>query len=301
MITILLLFTRTLFVRYNQSTAIPDMQYHPLLKIHQSSFSNLPDPFYKSSDFNFMNLYIWKNITHTELFFDGDRFIIKKEDEDRFRFYIYGNVKKSLERIRQMPLWKPKHVYFLSSQISAMAGNDVVQEDESQHEYLYRYERIRGFQGKLLQKKRNHLHYFQNNYHFRVEPYIDVHHYQDRILPLFTNDEEREAFLEYLSYPIQQPFLLPLAIWIDSEIVAFTLGNIIHDTCIIHFERARKEIRGSYQAVFYYLLEELKDKKMKWINREQDLGLEHLRIAKRSYYPNDYIKKYRLILPSMEC
>jgi hypothetical protein len=100
-----------------------------------------------------VNQYIWRHVAHTELLLDEKNFVIRKEDEDRFRFYIYGNVKKSLERIRQMPLWKPKHVYFLSSQISAIAGNDVVQEDESQHEYLYRYERIRGFQGKLLQKK----------------------------------------------------------------------------------------------------------------------------------------------------
>jgi hypothetical protein len=259
---------------------------------HHVYFRDLPDPFYKSSDFNFVNLYIWKNVAHTELLLDEKNFVIRKEDEDRFRFYIYGNVKKSLERIRQMPLWKPKHIYLLSPQVSSIQTKYHVEKDEDQSEYIYEYQKIRGFQGKLLQKKRNHLTYFQKNYNFRVEPHIDVDHYQDRILPLFTNDEEREAFLEYLSCPVKPSFLLPLALWIDQEVVAFTLGNIIRDTCIIHFERARKEIRGSYQAVFYYLLEELKDRKMKWINREQDLGLEHLRIAKRSYYPDDYIKKY---------
>jgi hypothetical protein len=277
------------------------MTFLPFHHQYHIYFRNLPDPFYKSSDFNFVNQYLWHKVVHTEFFVQGDRFILKKEDRDRFRFYFYGNVFQCIEDIQRLSVDKPKHVYLLSSQQSLLSPYYPVQEDNDQHEYLYRYERIRGFQGRLLQKKRNHLHYFHNNYHFRVEPYIDVHHYQDRILLLFTNDEEREAFLQYLSYPIQQPCLLPLAIWIDNEIVAFTLGNIIHDTCIIHFERARKEIRGSYQAVFYYLLEALTDKNIIWINREQDLGLEHLRIAKRSYYPDDYIKKYRLILPSREC
>lgn len=296
MVTILLLFTRYLQVRYNQSASIPDMQYQPLLKTHQSYFSDLPEPFYRSSDFNFVNQYIWRHVAHTELLVENNHFVIRKEDEHRFRFYIYGNVNQGVESIRKMSLWKPKHIYLLSSQFSILGKRYHTIKDEDQCEYIYEYQKIRGFQGQQLQKKRNHLNYFQKNFSFRVEPNIDVTLYQKDILPLFSNDEEREAFLEYLSCPVKPSFLLPLAIWIDNKVVAFTLGNIIHDTCIIHFERARKEIRGSYQAVFYYLLEALQDKKIVWINREQDLGLEHLRIAKKSYYPDHCIEKYKILL-----
>jgi hypothetical protein len=241
-----------------------------------------------------VNQYIWRHIAHTEILRDQDCFIIKKEDEHRFRFYLYGDVKNGIKRIEKMVLWKEKMVYLLSSQIPFINGKYSIEEDENQQEYLYLYETITGFAGQKLQKKRNHFHYFHQHNTYRVESNINVDRHKDLIIPLFTNDEEREAFMEYLSCPMKPVFLLPLALWIDNEIIAFTLGNIIHDTCIIHFERARKDIRGSYQAVFYHLLEALKDKNIVWINREQDLGLEHLRKAKKSYFPDDCIKKYTI-------
>jgi uncharacterized protein len=270
--------------------------FQPLSKNHKPLFEHLSPDVKRCSDFNFVNQYIWRHVAHTEILIDGDCFIIKKEDENRFRFYLYGDVSNGIKKIEKMVLWKEKIVYLLSSQVPFINGKYSIEEDENQQEYLYLYETITGFTGQKLQKKRNHFNYFHQHNTYRVESNINVDRYKDHILPLFTNDEEREAFMEYLSCPMKPGFLLPLALRIDNEIIAFTLGNIIQDTCIIHFERARKDIRGSYQAVFYHLLEALKDKNIVWINREQDLGLEHLRKAKQSYYPDDCIRKYTIRL-----
>lgn len=270
--------------------------FEPLSASHKVLFDNLPSPISRSSDFNFFNQYVWKEVMHTEIFHVSHSFILKRETPNCFRFYCYGDVEKMIDEILQFFVWKKKIVYLLASQISdKMKQQYDFEIDEDQNEYIYRFENIVGLKGQKLQKKRNHLNFFLHHTHHILQFPVDMAAYKEKILSLFTNNEEKKAFLGYAEYPESLVSLLPLAIIQGEEVLAFTLGDIVGDTCIVHFERAQKEIRGSYQAIFYYLLEQLRGRNISWINREQDLGLEHLRKAKRSYYPDAGIEKYRLV------
>ena len=85
------------------------------------------------------------------------------------------------------------------------------------------------------------------------------------------------------------------AISIDSKVEAFALGELLNpDTAVIHIEKANPDIPGLYAAINQlFCAKEWSG--VKYINREQDLGLENLRKAKESYYPDHMVEKYTLI------
>ena len=74
--------------------------------------------------------------------------------------------------------------------------------------------------------------------------------------------------------------------------VAFAMGSQIRsDTFCVHFEKAFSDIRGAYPMINQQFVEnELSE--YKYIDREDDLGVENLRKAKLSYYPEFLPEKY---------
>lgn len=82
------------------------------------------------------------------------------------------------------------------------------------------------------------------------------------------------------------------AIRIDGKIQAYTLGSMLNEkTAAIHFEKAMTEYKGLYQLINQWFCQsELSN--CEFINREQDVGVEGIRKAKESYFPDHMIKKF---------
>ena len=71
-------------------------------------------------------------------------------------------------------------------------------------------------------------------------------------------------------------------------------GMINEDTFDVHFEKAEGSIQGAYPMVCREFVRMLMAKypNLKYINREDDMGLENLRRSKLSYKPLYLLKKY---------
>ena len=82
------------------------------------------------------------------------------------------------------------------------------------------------------------------------------------------------------------------AVELDGKIIAFTFGEQLNtDTAVIHVEKADPEVRGAYPAINQgFVAHEWSN--MKYINRQEDMGLEGLRKAKESYKPVKMIEKF---------
>ena len=86
------------------------------------------------------------------------------------------------------------------------------------------------------------------------------------------------------------------AIELDGKIIAFTFGEQLNtDTAVIHIEKAEPDIRGSYVAINQgFVAHEWSN--MKYINREEDMGIEGLRKSKESYNPCKMIEQFNITL-----
>ena len=77
-------------------------------------------------------------------------------------------------------------------------------------------------------------------------------------------------------------------------VLAVAMGSrLSHDTFDIHFEKAREDIDGAYGAVNAGFAAYLRKKhpEVRFLDREDDLGLPGLRKAKLSYHPHHLMEK----------
>jgi uncharacterized protein len=87
-----------------------------------------------------------------------------------------------------------------------------------------------------------------------------------------------------------------LAIEVDGKKEGFIIGEpLTPDTFVVHFAKTSRHIRGLYQYMYQELAKKLTTR-FKWMNWEQDLGLEPLRHAKLEYHPTTLLKKGRLMI-----
>jgi len=69
------------------------------------------------------------------------------------------------------------------------------------------------------------------------------------------------------------------------------------DTALIHVEKGNPNIRGVYQIINQEFCRN-RWSNMKYINREEDMGIDGLRQAKESYHPVKLVEKYDVFIAS---
>jgi hypothetical protein len=175
--------------------------------------------------------------------------------------------------------------------------------EEEASDYIYEADKLRTLSGGKLQKRRNHYNAFLRN--------TEGHVFTEEITA--QNKDEVKAFLaswktdandEYFLYEKEGVFSildlmgqLPcrgLLLRIDGEVKAFLIGTKSSDRMVqINIEKADPSIRGLYQAIEVEYLKTFYTEAL-LVNREDDMGLESLRQAKRALDPLMMIHKYRL-------
>jgi hypothetical protein len=79
-----------------------------------------------------------------------------------------------------------------------------------------------------------------------------------------------------------------IIICLDHKIAAYSIFSPqTADMATVHFEKFDPDKKGSAQIINWETARYLQDR-YKWINREQDIGLEGLRQAKLSYAPDRF-------------
>ena len=117
-----------------------------------------------------------------------------------------------------------------------------------------------------------------------------------------ASDKESKETLEYESKSVSKLFqnfsyfgLLGAVLRVDGVIVAYCLAaRTCDDTVEVMVEKADYSFDGAYQMINKSFAE-LVSGDVKYLNREDDMGLPGLRKAKLSYYPAMLIEKYSAI------
>ena len=85
-----------------------------------------------------------------------------------------------------------------------------------------------------------------------------------------------------------------------GKVLAFTMGEPMGagDTYDVHFEKAFAEVPGAYPLINREFARwvQVRYPQVRYLNREDDMGVEGLRQAKKSYYPDLLLEKYSAVL-----
>ena len=187
-------------------------------------------------------------------------------------------------------------------------GRFTFEEDRDSFDYLYDIDRLADLGGKKLHAKRNHIHRFDDRFpDWMLEPItrdnlqecLDM---EQRWAAARHGDaegadilhEETVAVIEAL-YQMEALGMEGGLIRAEGAIVAFSLASRTTEDCFdVHFEKACGDIQGAYTVINREMARMIRANhpEVRWLNREDDLGLEGLRKAKLSYYPDILLEKF---------
>lgn len=187
-------------------------------------------------------------------------------------------------------------------------GRFVFSEDRDGWDYVYDINRLADLGGKKLHSKRNHIHRFDDRFpDWMFEPItrdnlaecIDMENrwaaaYHGDEAGADTLHEETVAVIEAL-YHMETLGMEGGLIRAEGNIIAFSLASRTTEDCFdVHFEKAFGDIQGAYPVINREMARIIRANhpEVKWLNREDDLGLEGLRKAKLSYYPDILLEKF---------
>ena len=186
---------------------------------------------------------------------------------------------------------------------------------EGSFDYVYDIHDLADLAGKKYHGKRNHLHRFHDAHPNAVAVPMTEEHlprvramaqdwYRERLAqdPEGDFDMERLALDKALRH-FRELELEGLLLQDGDEVLAFTLASRFgEDTFDVHFEKARADVQGAYTAINREFARYLREKypAVRYLDREEDMGIEGLRRAKQSYHPHHMVRKCRACL-SEDC
>jgi hypothetical protein len=186
-----------------------------------------------------------------------------------------------------------------------MSGKKYIAEEERDHfDYVYGVRELIELKGRKFHDKKNNVNKFRNNYSYEYLPLnpglinkcirFEDYWCETRECEKHPGLKREKCAILAMLKNFGQLDLKGGVIVIDNKVAALTLGEqFLEDTFVIHVEKANSYIHGLYQAINQeFLMHEAAE--CRYVNREQDLGIEGLRAAKMSYKPVRFIRKYRV-------
>lgn len=271
-------------------------------------FKYLEEPF---CDFTFGNLFFWSVVENTEIAFSNNFLFIRFSDEEYF-YYAFpigdGEIKNALNLIFENAKTNDKKIKFVclnknqTKILKENFGDKIkINKNRDTFDYIYSVEKLANLSGRKYHSKKNHFNSFKNKYNFDFE-IINEENINDCILFAQKWYEENEVTStlvreqRVLECAFQNYFKLNLigaTIKVDENIIAFCIGEKMYNKNIFctHFEKADYNFPGAYAAI-NKLFSEFLINDFKLVNREDDAGIDGLRKAKLSYYPEILLEKY---------
>lgn len=262
-----------------------------------------------SCENSFVNLLVWQCAYNNMMAIDEGQLFIKSGPPERqsFRLPKGGDLDKGIKKIEQYCKDKSP-IFWIQQGENFSKLNDEFKEKYEMTEYrdasdyIYLREKLATLSGKKYHSKRNHINSFSKKFNWHYEEITP--HNVDKIKECADkwyneNTDKRDKFLDcerkgvsLILDNMERLGAVGGAIFVDGQAVAFTIGSPISSEVFdVHIEKALSDYAECYTVINNEFAKRLTD--YKFINREDDMGLEGLRKAKLSYKPEILLKKYR--------
>ncbi len=269
---------------------------------------------YEASELNFTNIFAWSHIDSIEIA-EGEDWVLLRGQEGIDEYFLppLALHKEGLEKVSQKfrKYCDDHHIYPIIRGLNKKIKDYIMKEckycfeftsyrNYDVDEYIYTSEDLINLTGKKYSVKRNHLNKFLKTY-----PHFQERDYQNSDYPSIkealdtwsngkTLEMEKEAISHVLNH-LQELDSFCNLIEIDHKLVAFAVGTITKNNIgIVLFEKADLNYDGAYAAINQMTAEKY-FQNVKFINRQEDMGIPNLKKAKMSYHPHHLSEKYSLI------
>ncbi|MDE6036167.1 MAG: phosphatidylglycerol lysyltransferase domain-containing protein [Ruminococcus sp.] len=261
-------------------------------------------------EYTFANNMAWRRLADSKIAFYKDFYIVCSHTEQNTPYFVmpsgsgdytelFGELKQYTDSVG-VPLTVTGVTEKSLSLFSELFPDSyTIGYDRDSSDYIYLARDLIHLDGKKYHSKRNHLkHFSRYDYEFSVITEKDF----DDCIYFCTMDyngrphnhssvAEQYAVNTYFTY-FQEMGLTGGVIRIDGKVTAVTIGERLNsDTFCVHIEKADKSFDGIYPAINNMFVTSVCSG-YRYVNREEDLGIEGLRRSKLSYYPAFLLDKY---------
>jgi uncharacterized protein len=273
----------------------------------------------RGCEYSFTNIFVWSDISSVTVAKVNDYLVVKLIAAKGIS-YMYpagsGDIKPVLFEIKK-DADESNHDFVLIGidqdgvdELTSLFPNHFeYSEDRYSFDYLYYLDKLINLPGKKLHAKRNHINRFietNRAWNFELITQENIYEcfnlayewYKLNIENNYKNISYEQAAIKRALDNYTRLQLEGGMLRTNGRIIAFTMGKKLNaDTYDIHFEEAYKDINGAYAMINREFARYIKEQhpEVIYVNREDDLGLEGLRKAKQSYYPDLMIKKHSAI------
>lgn len=270
-------------------------------------------------EYNFANIYLWSRAWPQKIARAENRLLVRIEGKLGLS-YLYpagsGPLAPAVDALARDAAAQGKPLLLVcvtgeqrAALEGACPGRFQFEEDRDGFDYIYDVNRLADLPGKKLHAKRNHIHRFDEQFPdwlleditpANVPECVELERQWAALRQEEAGEdagaisEETVAVIEAL-YHMDKLGLEGVLIRADGSPVAFSLGGFITPECFdVNFEKSFGDIQGAYPVINRELARLIRERhpQVKWFNREDDMGLDGLRRAKQSYYPDILLPKY---------
>ncbi len=268
----------------------------------------------RSADYNFGNIYMWDDTYRQFLSRVDDRLITRLQYAQQ-PFFAFpagsGDLRPAVEAMEDAAIRKCCHLAIrgVTEEQRALLestypGRFTFTEDRDTFDYIYDAEKMATYAGKKLHGKRNHCNRFEAEHDWSFQKLTPallatcmkmlgkwIRGFD--VLPEGLNEEHSAILRGFLNF--QRLGLEGGILMADGKIMGFTVGEMTSDdTFDVHFEKAYPGVNGAYPMVCREFTRQLlaDHPGLKYLNREDDMGLPNLRKAKEDFYPEFLLTKY---------
>ena len=257
-------------------------------------------------DVSFVNTYLWRDRYDIQIAFSGDAYFKCYREDSRITGYCMpmtrGDNRTAIEKILEDAEERgiTPRIGLLSDRnvgiIRRLFGETVeITPERDSFDYIYERENLAALKGKNYHSKRNHISRFFRSYDDVVTEEICRNNYADvlNIAARWHAESESDTGEFDIIRDALENFealgLFGIILYVNDKPIAFSIGSRINDeVCDVNFEKA-VEIDEAYAVINNEFARHFDS--FKYINREEDLGLEGLRKSKLSYHPDILYKK----------
>lgn len=270
----------------------------------------------RSADYNFGNIYMWDETYKQHVAKIDNRYVVSPRYDPESCCFVCpvgtGDFKSAVEQLRELSESRGYPLILLgvtkgyADQLEDLfPGKFECLPNRDYFDYIYLAEKMATMSGKKLHGKRNHINRFveENDWSFEPITKANIPDCMDMLTVWTQNNSDQlaqglstehvaieRAFDHFEDLQMEGGLLRS-----SGKVIAFSFGErISSDTFNVHVEKAYADIQGAYPMVTRELARQVLEyhPEIVYINREDDMGMENLRQAKQSFYPDHLLEKY---------